>query len=526
MLRLTIIAALATVTMAAPAAEAQTPKRGGILNFAVVAEPPSYDCHANSSFAALHPVSPHYSTLLRYEGDWRNMKIDGDAAESWAATPDGLKFTFKLRRNIKFHDGQPMTAADVKATYERIINPPTGVVSLRRALYEDVSSIETPDDYTVVFNFKAPNASALDGFASPWNCIYSAAKLKTDPRFPDANIMGTGPYTFVRHTKGESWEAKRFDGYFQEGKPYLDGYKAYFVKSSALATGISGGQFDIELRGVTPAERDQMVEKMKDNAVVLEGPWSASLMLTFNAKKKPFDDIRVRQALTMAMDRWGNAAAMGKISLMKHVGGFTRPGYQYALSDAELEQLPGYARDINKAREEAKRLLKEAGVSNLKINFLNRNVGQPYTAGGVFAIDQWKRIGVETEHKQVETKLFFDALQRQDFDVAMDFITDHGDDPNLQYVHVVSAAMNSPASYSLHSDTKIDELFEKQKRAIDPVQRKIATTEFEKYAITQSYNIMLWWWQRIVVHNKRVHGWKLTPSHYLGNDLTNVWLDQ
>jgi peptide/nickel transport system substrate-binding protein len=81
-------------------------------------------------------------------------------------------------------------------------------------------------------------------------------------------------------------------------------------------------------------------------------------------------------------------------------------------------------------------------------------------------------------------------------------------------------------SYSQHGDTKIDELFERQKRALDPVERKKLTREFEQYSISQAYNIMLFWWQRIVVHNKRVNGWQLTPSHYLGNDLTQVWLDR
>src|SRR5262249_15003985 len=215
---------------------------------------------------------------------------------------------------------------------------------------------------------------------------------------------------------------------------------------------------------------------------------------------------------------------MAKISLMKYVGGFTRPGYEHALTAAELEALPGYSRDIDKSREDARRLLKEAGVGHLKINFLNRNVGQPYTAAGIYTINQWSKIGIETEHRQLETKLFFDALARGDFDVAIDFITDHGDDPNLQYVHVLSAAMQSPMSYSQHGDTKIDALFERQKRALDSAERKRATREFEQYAIGQAYNIMLFWWQRIVVYNKRVNGWQLTPSHYLGNDLTQVWL--
>lgn len=521
-----LLGAAAGMGIALAPALAETPKRGGVLSFAIVAEPPTYDCHASTTFAMLHPIAPHYSTLLRYEGDWQSMKIGGDVAESWSSTPDGLKFTFKLRPGIKFHDGSPLTSADVKASYERIMNPPAGIVSARRTIYEDITSVDAPDDKTVVFNFKRPNASALEGFASPWNCIYSAEKLKQDPNFPATNVLGSGAFAFVRHNKGESWEGKRFDGYFRQGQPYLDGYKAFFVKSAAVATGIIGGQFDIELRGVTPAERDQMVNAMKEKAVVLEGPWSASLMLTVNAAKKPYDDVRVRQALTLALDRWGNAAAMGKISLMKNVGGYLRPGYEYALSDSQLEKLPGYGRDINAARAEAKRLLKEAGVENLKVNFVNRNVGQPYTAGGIFAIDQWKRIGVEADHKQLETKLFFDSLAKGDFDVAMDFITDHGDDPNLQFAHVVSTAMKSPMSYSLNTDTRIDELYEVQRRTIDPAARKIAVNRFEEYAISRANNIMLFWWQRIVVHNKRVKGWKLTPSHYLGNELTEVWLDQ
>ena len=525
-LRIAQIATLTGLIAAAPVTPAQAVERGGVLNFAVVAEPPNYDCHGSTTFGVLHPVSPHYSTLVKYVGDWKGMRIAPDVAESWSSTPDGLTFTFKLRRNVRFHDGSPMTSADVKATYDRIINPPEGVLSARRALYEDISAVEAPDPYTVVFRFTHPNASALDGFASPWNCIYSAAKLKENARYPESKIMGTGAFTFVEHVKGQSWEGKRFDGYFNADQPYLDGFKAYFVKSNALATGIIGGQFDVEFRGLTPADRDQIVDKLKDNVVVLEGPWSASLMLTVNARKAPFDDVRVRQALSMAIDRWGGAPAMARISLMKYVGGFTRPGYVYALTEDELKALPGYGRDIAKSREEAKRLLQEAGVSNLKINFINRNVGQPYTAAGIYSIDQWSKIGVQAEHKQLETKLFYDALARGDFDVAIDFITDHADDPNLQYVHVVSAAMRSPMSYSQHSDSKIDELFERQKRAIDPIERKKLTREFEQYAIAQSYNIMLFWWQRIVVHNKRVKGWQLTPSHYLGNDLTTVWLNQ
>jgi peptide/nickel transport system substrate-binding protein len=521
-----LLAITATFAMTATPSQAQAPKKGGVLNIAVVAEPPNYDCHAHSTFGASHPLTPHYSTLLKYKGGHASVKIEGDLADSWTVAPDGLTYTFKLVKGVKFHDGTPMTSADVKATYERISKPPAGVISLRQALYEDIAAIETPDDHTIAFKLKAVNASMLDGFASPWNCIYSAAKLKADPKFPENKVLGTGPYRFVEHVKGQSWEGKRNEAYHRDGRPYLDGFKIFFVKSNALATGLIGGQFDIELRGISPAERDQVMEKKKDDMVLNEGPWSCSHMFTFNSKKKPFDDVRVRQALSLAVDRWGSSAAVSKISLLKHVGGFTRPGYQYALSQEELEKIPGFGRDINKAREEAKKLLKDAGVENLKVNFLNRAVGQPYTTSGILLVDQWRRIGVETDHKQLETKLFFEALAKQDFDVAVDFICDHADDPSLQYAHLVSEGMNSPPSYSKHADKKVDELFEKQKRTLDPSERKKATADFERYALTQSHNAMLFWWQRIVIHHKRLKGWDLTSSHYTGNDLIDVWIDQ
>src|SRR5437868_640867 len=111
------------------------PKRGGNLIFAANAEPPNYDCHANISFAFIHPVRPHYSTLLMFDAP-NYPKVVGDVADSWTIAPDGLTYTFKLKPTVKFHDGSALTSADVKASYDRIIKPPTGVVSVRQAEYE------------------------------------------------------------------------------------------------------------------------------------------------------------------------------------------------------------------------------------------------------------------------------------------------------------------------------------------------------------------------------------------------------
>jgi peptide/nickel transport system substrate-binding protein len=503
---------------------AQAPKKGGTLNFSVVAEPPNYDCHASTTFALVHPIAPHYSTLLKFDAK-AYPAVVGDLAESWSSTPDGLSHTFKLRKNVKFHDGAPFTSADIKASYERIINPPTGVVSARRAYYADVATIETPDPYTVVFKMKVAVSGLMESLASPYNCIYKATKLKENPRYPETEILGTGPFVFVEHVKGSHWSGQRFEGYFRTGLPLLDGYKAFFVKSNAVMPGLMGGQFDAEFRGRSPTEVQQLTPQLKDQFTIGEIPWVSNLQLIFNTKRKPFDDIRVRQALSMAIDRWAGAEALSKISILRYVGGVMRPGYSMELPQAELVKLPGYAKDIAKSREEAKKLLKAAGVETLSFKLLNRNVAEPYSPGGIYFIDQMRRIGVTVEHNQLETKLYLDALQAGNFDVAIEFNSDFMDDPTQQFSKFLTKKA-SPTAYSGHEDAKIDELYEKQRRTLDPVERKKVVNELDKYVITTAYNVPLLWWQRIIANNKKIKGWYMTPSHYLGQDLAEVWLDQ
>jgi peptide/nickel transport system substrate-binding protein len=519
------IALAAAVAVGASGAQAQAPKRGGILKFAVSAEPPNYDCHGATSFAFIHPVRPHYNTLLKFD-EPNYPTVKGDLAQSWQVSPDGLTYTFRLKPNIKFHDGTPMTSADVKATYERIANPPQGVVSIRKAAYSDIGAIETPDPQTVVFKLKARNASMLTNFASPWDCIYSAAKLKQDAKFPEKNVLGTGPFKFVEHAAGSHWVGERFADYFEKGRPYLDGFRAIFITNTAArVNALQAGEVLAEFRGHSPADRDKLKAALGDKITIQESPWVCSLVVTFNTQKKPFDDARVRRALNLAIDRWRGAEALSKIALVRHVGGVLRPGYELAASEAELTQYPGFGKDINKARAEAKKLLAEAGVKDLKFKFLNRNVPMPYTPVGVFLIDQWRQIGVTAEHEQPETRAYVSSLRGGNYEVGLDFNCDAVDDPNLQLAKYISAD-KSPINYGRYNDRKLDALYDQQKGELDTAKRKAILREFEKHALNESYTFPTIWWHRIIVTWKQMKGWYMSPSHYINQDLQDVWLDQ
>lgn len=518
-------AAVALAGAMTSGAEAQTPKKGGTLNFAISAETPHYDCHGSDTYATLHFAAPFYSTLLQF--DLPNYpKVKGDLAESWTIAPDQKTYTFKLHNNVTFHDGAKMTSADVKATYDRLRNPAEGVVSTRKATFADIDTIETPDPTTVVFKMKAVNPAMMEHFASPWNCVYQAEKITKDPRYPLTNVMGTGPFKFQEHVKGSHVAGVRNDKYFRQGQPYLDGFKGtFFLQAAAMLNSLQGGQVLGEFRGISPAERDRLAQAMGDKLRAEESSWTLNLLVVFNTKKKPFDDVRVRQALNMAIDRWGGSQGLARTSTLRHTGGLIRPGSPYAIDPKELEKFPGFQRDMAKARADAKKLLADAGVPNLTFVLHNRNLAQPYTPAGVFLVDQWRQIGVNVEHKQLETSPYLAGMSSGQFDVAIDFSNLFMDEPSLGLAKYVSSS-KAPENRSGFEDAQIDSLYERQSRSGDMKERIDLIRQFEKRVLEASYQVPLLWWHRIVATNKTLMGWEMSPSHNLGQDLARVWLNQ
>jgi peptide/nickel transport system substrate-binding protein len=383
-------------------------------------------------------MAPYYSTLLKFDLD-EYPKVKGDLAKSWEVSADQLTYTFKLNPDVSFHDGSKLTSADIKATYDRLRNPPAGVVSARKATFEDIAEIQTPDETTVVFKLSGTNPAMLQHFASPWNCVYSAAKLKEDPNWPAKNILGTGPYTLVEHVKGSHVQGKRFDKYFRDGLPNLDGIKGVFMlQPAAMLNALQGGQVLGEFRTVSPAERDRLKQALGDKIRTQESSWTLNILISFNTEKKPFDDPRVRKALSMAIDRYAASAGLARTSVLREVGGVMRPRAPFAAPTEELQKLPGFSRDGAKAKEEAKKLLADAGVPNLTFALLNRSIAQPYTPAGVFMIDQWRQLGVTVEHRQLETSPYVAALGSGNYDVAVDFSNLFMDEPTLNMSKYIS----------------------------------------------------------------------------------------
>ena len=520
-----VAAALALAACAAPAA-AQEPQRGGELRFAVLGEPANYDCHASGSFTLLHVVRPHYSTLLTIRAG-ESPKIAGDLAESWTVSPDGREYVFRLRRNVKFHDGTALTAEDVKATFDRIRSPPPGVRSVRAELYSHITAIEAPDPQTVVFRLGRAVPGMLVNFASPWNCVYSAARLAEDPRYPERNVMGSGPFEFVERVPGADWSGRRFAGYHEPGRPYLDSYRAVFTRGTAMVEALAAGSLHGEFRGLDPGDRNRVVQARGDGVALYQSPWLCGLFVTFNTRKPPFDDARVRRALSYAIDRRGAALALGPVTIARHVGGLFRPGSEYAVSAEDLQKLPGFGGDAAAARAEARRLLAAARQPDLSFALINRDFPTPYAPVAEYLVDQWREIGADVRHSRLDMKAYLAAKQGDPpaFDAALDFACDYADEPNLQLQRWLSFD-RSPLNQSGHVDRLLDSLYEQQETVADRGRRVALVRQFERRALSRAYSVPVLWWHRQVVLDRRVRGWHISPSHYLGQNLADVWLER
>ena len=525
------LAVLCAAAMAASAAAGETPKRGGILTFMIPADaPPSFDAHRETTYATVHAAAPFYSVLIRINPDNPSSTTDFvcDLCTEMSKPTDGGKtYTFKIREGVKFHDGTPLTAIDVAASWEKIIRPPEGIISARESYYMMVDSVEAPDPTTVVFRLKFATNAFLAALADPYTWIYKKKIIDKDPRWYEKNIMGSGPFKFAGYETGQSIKGVRNPDYYHPGQPYLDGFTAiYAPKQAVRIDAIRADRAAGEFRGLPPSAGDELTRELGDKIAMQTSDWNCNTVITPNHKHKPFDDVRVRRALTLAIDQWRGAAALSRVANVRTVGGIVFPGSPLAATKAELDTLAGYWPDIEKSRAEARRLLKEAGAEGLKFELLNRNVDQPYKFVGTWVIDEWSKVGLQAIQRVVPTGPWYEAMRSGNFDVVVDGSCNSVVNPLIDVQKYLPHEVFSE-NYGQFDDKEAIDIYSKMLRETDAAKQRTLMRAFEIRVLdTEAHSIVIPYWNRIVPLRAYVKGWKISPSHYLNQDLANVWLDK
>jgi peptide/nickel transport system substrate-binding protein len=277
-----------------------------------------------------------------------------------------------------WHDGAELTSADVKATFDRIVKPPQGVLIPRSTLFKTVEEITTPDKYTIQFKLSEPRPPnfIMSAFASGWNVIISKKTLEgNNYNLRRVEIFpGTGPFKSKRRVENEVWVMEANKEYWNEGMPYLDGIEFYHALpfSTELGSAILSGRVDYA-RIVDPvttrkAKATPGMSTATFNQSVIQGTW-------VNTKHKPLDDPRVRRALHLTFDRPVLIDVVKDVTPMR-VGGFIYPFSEFSTPPAGLAKKPGYQEDNVAAAKEAKALITAAGHPDgiKELDFLVRDV--------------------------------------------------------------------------------------------------------------------------------------------------------
>jgi peptide/nickel transport system substrate-binding protein len=494
------------------------PRYGGVFNQDTFADPPHFDLHQSETITAMQPLAPCYNLLVQYD-PMDAGKIIPDLAERWEISPDGKLYTFHLRRGVKFHHGKPFTAQDVKASWDRIINPPKSVFSPRKLIYDAVSGIEASDDSTVRFVLKRPMGSLIANIAQGWNVIFPKDILdaKGDMK---KDIVGTGPFKLKQHLRGVSLEVEKYPGYHIKGRPYLDGVKTFVIPDPNTAlNAVIAGQI-LQHESPTESGAEQVRKQLGHRIVVARLTQVSAINLEMNSARKPWGDPRVRQAASMSIDRRAAVQVMtdgaGEISGMMLTRG------QWALPSAELRKLPGYSADKAAERAQAKRLLVEAGFPNgFKGTMLARK-GEEFERAAIFIKDQLAQIGIDMALDVKETAAFYDRQSVRDFEVYGGSYSTAVDDPDAVFGQ--NYLCNAGRNYSGMCLQEVERLFLQQSQIRDRSERLPVVHQLQRVALQNVMKAILafrvtWFLYASSVRNYRPH-----YSHYLTENREQAWI--
>ena len=490
--RLARLAALAVAAlftfgslMTGPAAAQEKPRPGGVLNWFYYGDPGRLDVHAESPLVVQQATAGIYSGLLHYDPD-EPSKVVGDLAERWTVSPDGKTYTFHLRKNVKWHDGQPFSSADVKATFDRVLNPDFKSPKCGASLKPMVASVEAVDASTVEFKLKFAAAPFLPSIASAW-CRVAAKHILA--KYGDLNAaeaqIGTGPFKFKKYERGSVIEWEKNPNYFIPGLPYLDGVKQFILVGGPTQLAAAKAS-KIMLWDAWPPMRKTQADELaraRTDVDIYQAPINTVFFIYLNAKKPPFDNPDLRRAVNLAIDRQElvskaleGAGVPCAILDPKLVGDF-------ALPLDEVAKAPGCRQPKEQDIAEAKRLVEKHHPGGLDIEIATRAVGN-YVDRAQVVIAQLRKIGIRGTLKTHESAAGYAAFGKGDFtiiatqDRAMDINEPSG------VFHIVYTS-EAGSNYGRHSDPKVDELADKALRETNRDKRKALYWELQRHILSR-----------------------------------------
>ncbi|MBI2908487.1 MAG: ABC transporter substrate-binding protein [Chloroflexi bacterium] len=498
------------------------PKYGGTLVIANKIEPRSFDMHQDTSIGMQLPLAPAYNMVVQNDPQ-DETKIIGDLAKSWEVSADGLTYTFRLHEGVKFHDGNPLRAEDVKFNLDRIIFPPQNFLSARKELFRPVARVEAPDALTAKVVLKYPQPSFLQLMAMPFNFIFSpeVVKRKGDMK---RDVVGTGPFKFSSYVDRISFSVKKNPDYFVKGRPYLDGITMYviFDEMTRLAALRTRQLNMLPLSGeVTPTEAVEL-KRRHPELIVHERANPGLTALVPNIRIKPWGDVRVRQAINLAVDR----EAAGKVVRGGYFPGYgyMLPGGPWSLPETELMSLPGFRQPKDADIAEARKLLAQAGYPEGFKTTMMANVQAHERETSQVAKDQLAKIGIVAEISVVDSAVAKDRKFEGKFDLLSVADASAADDPDILLGEYYLTG--SPKNWGAWSSKKYDEIYAEQSRTMDARKRLELVWDLQRLLHQEAPRSIVTWSRRFGVLWPEVKDWVPGKSLYLNHKFQDVWLNK
>jgi peptide/nickel transport system substrate-binding protein len=508
-------------------AQGEKPRSGGILTWFDYGDPGRLDVHAESPLVVQQATAGVYSGLLHYDPD-DPAKITGDLAERWTASPDGRTYTFHLRKNVKWHDGAPFSAADVKATFDRILHPDFKSPKCGAMLKPMVAGMEILDGSTVQFKLKFPAAPFLSGVASAWCRVAAKHVLEKfgDLNKPEAQI-GTGPFKFKKYDRGSLIEWEKNKDYFIPGLPYLDGVKQFILVGgpTQLAAAKAG---KILLWDAWPPMKKTQADELKNargNEVdVYQHPINTIWIVYLNTQKAPFNNPDLRRAVNLALDRGElvtralEGAGVPCAILDPKLAG------DFALPLDEVARIPGCRQPKDQDIAEAKKLVEKHHPGGVDVELAVRSVGNYIIDRAQLVVAQLRKIGIRGTIKSLESAAGYAAYGKGDFLLipSQDRAMDSADPASLfSIVYTTDAGSN----YARFSDPKVDDLAERALKETNRDRRKQLYWELQRHILTQDTGaIAVGWVEGWFFKDKKVRNFKPALTTYDANTFMKVWL--